>query len=292
MKVTKAVIPAAGFGTRFLPATKALPKEMFPIIDTPTLQYIVEEAVDSGITDILIIIGKNKKCIEDHFDRSVELSDLLERGHKTREIEMVEKIVNMAHIYYVRQKDMLGSANAIYEAKAFVGDEPFAVMFGDDLIYNPERPVLSQLINAYEETGKTIVGVQDVPRKEAPKYGIIVPGKEEGRLVEMKGFVEKPPIDELPSTYAALGRYVFNPTIFDKIARLEPHPNGETYITDAILDAVHDEGVYAYDFEGRRYDIGDKEGYLEATVEYALRNEELREPFLKYLRSNKDIIGK
>ena len=252
MRVKKAVIPAAGFGTRFLPATKSIPKEMFPIIDTPTLQYIVEEAVKSGIEEILIILGKNKKCIEDHFDRSVELDVLLERGNKQAEMKMVDDIVNMAHIYYVRQKDMKGSANAIYEAKAFVGDEPFAVMFGDDLMYNPEKPVLGQLINAYEKTGRTIVGVQNVPKTEASKYGIIVPGKEEGRLVEMKGFVEKPPQDALPSTYAALGRYVFTPDIFDKIAALEPHANGETYITDAILDQVSDTGVYAYDFVGRR----------------------------------------
>ena len=284
MKITKAVIPAAGFGTRFLPATKAMPKEMLPIIDTPTLQYIVKEAVDSGITDILIIIGKNKKCIEDHFDRSVELEDLLVKGGKSRELKMVRDIADMAHIYYVRQKEMNGSGNAILEAEAFVGNEPFAVMFGDDLIYNESKPCLKQLIDAYETTGKSIVGVQEVPREEAPKYGIIVPGRTKGRYTEMKGMVEKPSIDELPSTYAGLGRYILKPEIFDIIKRSKPHANGEVYITDAILETIDIDGVYAYDFEGRRYDIGDKEGYLEATVEYALRDEKLRDGFVKYLK--------
>lgn len=284
MKITKAVIPAAGFGTRFLPATKAMPKEMLPIIDTPTLQYIVKEAVDSGITDILIIIGKNKKCIEDHFDRSVELEDLLVKGGKSRELKMVRDIADMAHIYYVRQKEMNGSGNAILEAEAFVGNEPFAVMFGDDLIYNESKPCLKQLIDAYETTGKSIVGVQEVPREEAPKYGIIVPGRTKGRYTEMNGIVEKPSIDELPSTYAGLGRYILKPEIFDIIKRSKPHANGEVYITDAILETIDIDGVYAYDFEGRRYDIGDKEGYLEATVEYALRDEKLREGFVKYLK--------
>lgn len=284
MKVTKAVIPAAGFGTRFLPATKAMPKEMLPIIDTPTLQYIVKEAVDSGITDILIIIGKNKKCIEDHFDRSVELEDLLVKGGKTRELKLVRDIANMAHVYYVRQKEMNGSGNAILEAEAFVGNEPFAVMFGDDLIYNDNKPCLKQLIDAYDTTGKSIVGVQEVPREEAPKYGIIVPGKTKGRYIEMKGMVEKPPIDKLPSTYAGLGRYILKPEIFDVIKRTKPHANGEVYITDAILDMIATDGVFAYDFEGRRYDIGDKEGYLEATVEYALRDRNLRDGFVKYLK--------
>ncbi len=287
MKITKAVIPAAGFGTRFLPATKAMPKEMLPIIDTPTLQYIVKEAVDSGITDILIIIGKNKKCIEDHFDRSVELEDLLVKGGKSRELKMVRDIADMAHIYYVRQKEMNGSGNAILEAEAFVGNEPFAVMFGDDLIYNESKPCLKQLIDAYETTGKSIVGVQEVPREEAPKYGIIVPGRTKGRYTEMKGMVEKPSIDELPSTYAGLGRYILKPEIFDIIKRSKPHANGEVYITDAILETIDIDGVYAYDFEGRRYDIGDKEGYLEATVEYALRDEKLRDGFVKYLKGLK-----
>ncbi len=287
MKITKAVIPAAGFGTRFLPATKAMPKEMLPIIDTPTLQYIVKEAVDSGITDILIIIGKNKKCIEDHFDRSVELEDLLVKGGKSRELKMVRDIADMAHIYYVRQKEMNGSGNAILEAEAFVGNEPFAVMFGDDLIYNESKPCLKQLIDAYETTGKSIVGVQEVPREEAPKYGIIVPGRTKGCYTEMNGIVEKPSIDELPSTYAGLGRYILKPEIFDIIKRSKPHANGEVYITDAILETIDIDGVYAYDFEGRRYDIGDKEGYLEATVEYALRDEKLREGFVKYLKGLK-----
>ncbi|MEG2676147.1 MAG: UTP--glucose-1-phosphate uridylyltransferase GalU [Clostridia bacterium] len=284
-KITKAVIPAAGFGTRFLPATKSLPKEMFPIVDTPTLQYIVEEAAKSGITDILIILGKNKKCIEDHFDYTVELETLLSSKGKTKELALIKDIANIAHIYYVRQKEMKGSGNAILEAKAFVGNEPFAVLFGDDVVFNEQKPCIGQLIEAYNATGKSIVGCQSVPRAEAVKYGVVKPGKVKGRYTELKGIAEKPAIDELPSTLVSMGRFVFTPDIFELIEQTLPSPNGEIYLTGAIEKQAQSTGVFAYDFEGKRYDIGDKAGYVQASVEYSLRNEELREEMTTYIKA-------
>ena len=283
-KVTKVVIPAAGFGTRFLPATKSLPKEMFPIVDTPTLQYVVEEAVKSGITDVLIILGKNKKCIEDHFDYAVELENLLAKAGKNAEIKVVREIADMANFHYIRQKEMKGSGHAILLAKAFVGNEPFGVRYGDDVVYNPNSPALSQLIKAYETTGKTIVGCQNVPREEAIKYGIVQPGAVKGRYTEIKGFVEKPPIDKLPSTLASMGRYVLTPDIFDILENTPPSPSGEIYLTDAILTLANTSGAYAYDFEGKRYDVGDKVGYIEASIEYGLRDDTINTKLKDYLK--------
>ncbi|MGN0789804.1 MAG: UTP--glucose-1-phosphate uridylyltransferase GalU, partial [Christensenellales bacterium] len=283
-KVTKVVIPAAGFGTRFLPATKSLPKEMFPIVDTPTLQYVVEEAVKSGITDVLIILGKNKKCIEDHFDYAVELENLLAKAGKNAEIKVVREIADMANFHYIRQKEMKGSGHAILLAKAFVGNEPFGVIYGDDVVYNPSSPALSQLINAYETTGKTIVGCQNVPREEAIKYGVVQPGAVKGRYTEIKGFVEKPPIDKLPSTLASMGRYVLTPDIFDILETTPPSKSGEIYLTDAILTLANTSGAYAYDFEGKRYDVGDKVGYIEASIEYGLRDDTINAKLKDYLK--------
>lgn len=283
-KVTKVVIPAAGFGTRFLPATKSLPKEMFPIVDTPTLQYVVEEAVKSGITDVLIILGKNKKCIEDHFDYAVELENLLAKAGKNAEIKVVRDIADMANFHYIRQKEMKGSGHAILLAKAFVGNEPFGVIYGDDVVYNPNSPALSQLIKAYETTGKTIVGCQNVPREEATKYGVVQPGLVKGRYTEIKGFVEKPPIDKLPSTLASMGRYVLTPDIFDILETTPPSPSGEIYLTDAILTLANTSGAYAYDFEGKRYDVGDKVGYIEASIEYGLRDDTINAKLKDYLK--------
>lgn len=283
-KVTKVVIPAAGFGTRFLPATKSLPKEMFPIVDTPTLQYVVEEAVNSGITDVLIILGKNKKCIEDHFDYAVELENLLAKAGKNAAIKVVRDIADMANFHYIRQKEMKGSGHAILLAKAFVGNEPFGVIYGDDVVYNPNSPALSQLIKAYETTGKTIVGCQNVPREEAIKYGVVQPGAVKGRYTEIKGFVEKPPIDKLPSTLASMGRYVLTPDIFDILETTPPSPNGEVYLTDAILTLANTSGAYAYDFEGKRYDVGDKVGYIEASIEYGLRDDSINAKLKDYLK--------
>lgn len=286
-KIKKAVIPAAGFGTRFLPATKAIPKEMLPIVDTPTLQYVVEEAVKSGITEILIILGKNKKCVEDHFDISVELEQVLARAGKHEYINKVREISDMAHIYYVRQKEMNGSGMAVLEAEAFVGNEPFAVLYGDDIIYNPERPCLSQLIEAYDTTGKIILGCQNVPREEAPKYGIIQPGNSKGKYTEVKRLVEKPPIDKLPSTLASIGRYILTPDIFDILKKTPAMPNGEVCLTDAIQTIADSTGAYAYTFDGRRYDVGDKLGYIQATIEYALRDNNLKDGLKAYLKTLK-----
>ncbi|MCI8421484.1 MAG: UTP--glucose-1-phosphate uridylyltransferase GalU [Clostridia bacterium] len=283
--IKKAVIPAAGFGTRFLPVTKAIPKEMLPIVDTPTLQYVVEEAVKSGITEILIILGKNKKCIEDHFDISVELEQLLIRTKKNEYLKQIRDISKMAHIYYVRQKEMNGSGMAVLEAEAFVGNEPFAVLYGDDIIYNPQKPCLKQLIDAYETTGKIILGCQEVPKEEASKYGIVKPGATKGKYTEVIRLVEKPKIDELPSTLASIGRYILTPDIFDIIKRTPAMANGEVCLTDAIQTIADSTGAYAYTFEGRRYDVGDKLGYIQATIEYGLRDEKLKDGLKTYLKN-------
>lgn len=284
--IKKAVIPVAGFGTRFLPFTKAVPKEMLPIVATPALQYIVEECVESGINEILFIIGKNKKCIEDHFDRAPELESLLKKGNKTRELDEVLKLANLAKIYFIRQKEMNGSGPAVLEAEAFVGNEPFAVLYGDDLVYSKE-PCIGQIKKAFETTGKSIVGVQTVPKEQTYKYGIVKPGMVKGNYTELIGLVEKPAVEKAPSNLACMGRYAFTPDIFDIIKRTAPGLNGETYLTDSIEIMARESGVYAYTFEGRRYDTGDKEGYLEAVVEYALRDEKLSGPFKKYLNSIK-----
>ena len=284
-KIRKAVIPAAGFGTRFLPATKACPKEMLPIVDTPTLQYIVDECVNSGVTEILIILGRNKNNICDHFDRSPELEELLRRANKTAELKLITDIAYMARCHYVRQKEMLGSGNAVLEAEAFIAGEPFAVLFGDDVVYNkpPQKPALAQLIEAYNTTGKSIVGVQNVARQDAPKYGVIVPGAVKGRYTELTGIKEKPGLTELPSTLVSMGRFVFTPQIFDYIKDIKRRPNGEYYLTDAIEAQAKTEGVFAYEFEGRRYDVGDKLGFIEANVEYALRDPSLKDGVAAYI---------
>lgn len=284
-KVRKAVIPAAGFGTRFLPATKSMPKEMFPIVETPTLQYIVEEIVESGIEEILIILGRNKKCIEDHFDKAYELEDILRRTGKIKELNIVQDLNKKANFCYVRQLEMKGSAKAVLQAETFVANEPFAVLFGDDLMYSPKKPCLKQLIEAYETTGKSIVGVQTVSREDATKYGVVIPGMQKGRYTEIKGLVEKPSIDNIPSTLASLGRFVFTPDIFDHIKTTQPHTNGEYYLTDSILSLANSVGVFAYDFEARRYDIGDKQGFIEANIEYALRDNELKDNLATYLKN-------
>lgn len=284
MKVRKAVIPVAGFGTRFLPFTKAVPKEMLPIIDTPTLQHIVKEAVDSGIKEILFITNRGKSSIENHFDRAIELEALLEKSGKTEELESLQAINNMAKIFYIRQKDMLGLGHAILQAKEFVGDEPFAVLLGDDVVYNPQTPAIGQLIEKFEETGATIVGCQKVPMTEISKYGSIEGDKLDDRTYRVKRSVEKPKMEEAPSDIAILGRYVFTAKIFDYIEETKAGVGGEIQITDAIdKTAKHDE-LLAYIFQGRRYDMGNKQGFLEATVEYALRDESLSGPFKAYLK--------
>lgn len=284
-KIRKAIIPAAGLGTRFLPATKAQPKEMLPIVDKPTIQYIIEEAIDSGIEEILIITGRSKKCIEDHFDRSVELELELKKSGKKEMLKMVEDISNMADIYYIRQKEPKGLGHAISCAKTFVGNEPFAILLGDDVVYNDEKPCLKQLIDCYNEYNTSVLGVQTVPEDKVNKYGIVDGILIEDRVCKVKGLVEKPSIEEAPSNVAILGRYIVTPKIFEILERTKPGKGGEIQLTDALLELISEEAMYAYNFEGRRYDVGDKQGFLEATVEYALRREDLRDGFMEYLKA-------
>lgn len=284
MKVRKAIIPAAGLGTRFLPATKAQPKEMLPIVDKPTIQYIIEEAVASGIEEILIITGRNKKCIEDHFDKSVELEMELEKNHKEDLLELVRGISDMVDIHYIRQKEPKGLGHAISCARAFVGNEPFAVLLGDDVV-DSEVPCLKQLMNCYKEYKTSILGVQTVNQEDVNKYGIVDGIHIEDRVYKVKKLVEKPAIDEAPSNVAILGRYIITPQIFDILQNTKPGKGGEIQLTDALQTLIESEAMYAYNFEGKRYDVGDKLGFLQATVEYALKREELREPFIEYLTS-------
>lgn len=286
-KIKKAVIPAAGLGTRFLPATKAQPKEMLPIVDKPTIQYIIEEAVASGIEEILIITGRNKKCIEDHFDKSVELELELEKSGKQEMLKLVREISDMVDIHYIRQKEPKGLGHAISCAKTFVGNEPFAVLLGDDLVYNDEKPCLKQLIDCYNEYNTSILGVQTVDEKDVDKYGIIKGIHIEGRVHKVRGLVEKPAVEEAPSNIAILGRYIITPQIFGILEETKPGRCGEIQLTDALSKLIGEEAIYAYEFEGIRYDVGDKLGFLKATIEYALRREDLRDGFMEYLNSLK-----
>lgn len=287
-KVRKAVIPAAGLGTRFLPATKAVPKEMIPIVDKPTLQYIIEEALASGIEDILIITGRTKRAIEDHFDRSIELELNLEKGGKTKDLEMVREIAGI-RVHYVRQKEPRGLGHAILCAKQFVGDEPFAVLLGDDVV-DGEVPALKQLIDVYDKTGASVLGVQEVPLEKVSSYGIVASQPtEEPRTFTVTDMVEKPPVAEAPSRLAVLGRYVITPEIFPILEVTQPGRGNEIQLTDALQVLAKEQAMYAYNFVGRRYDVGDKQGFLEATVEMALKREDLRDKFLTYLQ---DIVAK
>ncbi|MBR8700523.1 UTP--glucose-1-phosphate uridylyltransferase [Fusobacterium sp. DD29] len=290
-KVTKAVIPAAGLGTRVLPATKAQPKEMLVIVDKPSLQYIVEELVESGIEDIIIVTGRNKDSIEDHFDFSFELEKTLQRDGKYELLEKVEKISSMANICYVRQNHPKGLGHAILKAKPFVGDEPFIIALGDDIIYNPEKPVSKQLIENYEKYGSSVVGCQEVKEEDVSKYGVVAPTKPlDDKTVEINDFVEKPDVDKAPSKLACLGRYLLTPKIFDYLEKAKPGKGGEIQLTDSILDMLNDgEKVVAYNFEGKRYDIGNKFGLLKANIEFGLKNEETRDELLNYLKNELDL---
>ena len=284
MKVRKAIIPAAGLGTRFLPATKAQPKEMLPIVDKPTIQYIIEEAVASGIEEILIITGRNKKSIEDHFDKSVELEMELEKAGKQEMLDLVRGISDMVDIHYIWQKEPRGLGHAIHCAKSFVGNEPFAVMLGDDVV-DSEVPCLKQLINCFNEYKTTILGVQTVAPENVNKYGIVDGIHIEDRVYKVKRLVEKPAVEEAPSNVAILGRYIITPQIFDILENTSPGKGNEIQLTDALETLIGNEAMYAYNFEGRRYDVGDKLGFLQATVEFALKREELREDFIEYLNT-------
>lgn len=285
MKVRKAVIPAAGLGTRFLPATKAQPKEMLPIVDKPTIQYIVEEAVASGIEDIIIVTGRSKRAIEDHFDKSYELENELQKHDKQALLTLVQDISKMANIYYVRQKEPKGLGHAISCARTFIGAEPFAVMLGDDVVYAPQKPCLQQMIEEFENRQSSVLGVQRVAKQDVSKYGII-DGEQIGqRAYRVRTLVEKPAVEKAPSDVAILGRYIITPEIFDCIAQTKPGAGGEIQLTDALNLLCGKQEMYAYAFEGRRYDVGNKMGFLEATVEYALRRDDLRDEFTAYLKT-------
>lgn len=282
MKVRKAVIPAAGLGTRFLPATKAIPKEMIPIIDKPMIQYIVEECVNAGIEDIIMITGRNKDSIVDHFDHSFEVEETLRRQKKEELLETAERVSKMANIIAVRQKNPMGLGHAVLAARHVVGDEPFAVLLGDDLIVS-EVPCIKQCIDVFEEYDTSVIGVMKVPRKEVSKYGIIGGKTVNDKLVKVSEMVEKPTPEAAPSQLACPGRYVLTPEIFEYIAETKPGRGGEIQLTDALARLATEQGLYAYLFDGRRYDTGDKLGFIEATVAFALKRPDLADGVRKIL---------
>ncbi|WP_276514643.1 UTP--glucose-1-phosphate uridylyltransferase GalU [Paenibacillus faecis] len=282
MKIRKAIIPAAGLGTRFLPATKAMPKEMLPIVDKPTIQYIVEEAVASGIEDIIIVTGKGKRAIEDHFDNSFELEQNLSEKGKWDLLNEVRKSSEMADIHYIRQKEPRGLGHAIWCARKFIGNEPFAVLLGDDIVES-DVPCLKQMIDVYNFQKASVVGVQPVPPEEVSRYGI-VDGTEIGdRVYQAKQLVEKPPADEAPSNLAIMGRYILTPAIFDILEGQQEGVGGEIQLTDAISRLKETERIVAYHFDGVRHDVGEKLGFIKTTLHYALQNQELREDLLAYM---------
>lgn len=291
MKIKKAIIPAAGLGTRFLPATKAMPKEMLPIVDKPTIQYIVEEAIASGIEDIIIVTGKGKRAIEDHFDHSFELEQRLLSTGKLDLLEKVQESSEMVDIHYIRQKEPKGLGHAIWCARKFIGNEPFAVLLGDDIVES-ETPCLKQMINQFDQHHASILGVQEVNEKDVSRYGIIDGNMIDHRLYNVRNLVEKPKQSEAPSNLAILGRYILTPKIFDILESQAPGAGNEIQLTDAIATLNQMESVYAYDFEGKRYDVGEKMGFIQTTIEFALRREDLRTELLDYLEAivKKELI--
>jgi len=284
-KVRKAVIPAAGLGTRFLPVTKSVPKEMLPIVDKPTIQYIIEEIVASGIEEILIINGRNKEMIINHFDKVPELEALLRAGGKTDALEEVQAITDMARIFSVRQKEAKGLGHAVLCAREFVGNEPFAVVLGDDIVYNDGKPALKQMIDVFEKYQSSVIGIQQVPKDQVNKYGIVSGTRMEDRIYQVNDLVEKPAIGEAPSTMAILGRYIITPAIFDILEHTGKGAGGEIQLTDGLKTLATMEKMFAYDFIGKRYDVGDKLGFLQATVEFGLKNKELGIHFREYLET-------
>ncbi|MBS4213109.1 UTP--glucose-1-phosphate uridylyltransferase GalU [Neobacillus rhizophilus] len=282
--VKKAIIPAAGLGTRFLPATKAMPKEMLPIVDKPTIQYIIEEAIESGIEDIIIVTGKGKRAIEDHFDYAYELEQTLLSKEKFDLLEKVQEPSRMADIHYIRQKEPKGLGHAVWCARNFIGDEPFAVLLGDDIV-QAETPCLKQLMNEFNRTRSSVIGVQQVPEEETNRYGIIDPIEQHGHSYQVRNFVEKPHLGTAPSNLAIIGRYIFTPEIFMFLDKQEIGAGGEIQLTDAIQNLNHIQRVFAYEFEGNRYDVGEKLGFIETTIEFALQKEELREDLLRFMAS-------
>ncbi|MBY0097330.1 UTP--glucose-1-phosphate uridylyltransferase GalU [Mesobacillus maritimus] len=282
-KVRKAIIPAAGLGTRFLPATKAMPKEMLPIVDKPTIQYIIEEAVASGIEDIIIVTGKGKRAIEDHFDYAPELEQNLESKGKYDILDRVRYSTNLADIHYIRQKEPMGLGHAVWCARNFIGDEPFAVLLGDDIVQS-DTPCLRQLINEFEETLSSVIGVQTVGDNETHRYGIIDPATKDGRRYQVSNFVEKPASGTAPSNLAIMGRYVLTPEIFMFLEKQQTGAGGEIQLTDAIQKLNEIQRVFAYDFVGQRYDVGEKFGFVKTTIEFALQNRDMKDQLLEYLQ--------
>jgi len=283
-KVRKAIIPAAGLGTRFLPATKAMPKEMLPIVDKPTIQYIVEEAVESGIEDIIIVTGKGKRAIEDHFDSHFELEHNLLEKNKLELLKEVQYSSKLVDIHYIRQKEPRGLGHAVWCARKFIGDEPFAVLLGDDIV-QAEKPCLQQLMEQFERVQRSVIGVQPVPDEETYRYGIIAPSVKTDRLYQVEKFVEKPPLGTAPSNLAIMGRYILTPEIFDYLETQTTGAGGEIQLTDAIQRLNEAQNVFAYHFDGKRYDVGEKLGYIMTILDFALNNKELREPLLANLES-------
>lgn len=281
MSIKKAIIPAAGLGTRFLPATKAMPKEMLPIVDKPTIQYIVEEAIDSGIEDIIIVTGKGKRAIEDHFDHAPELEDNLISKEKFDLLEKVKQ-PSKVEIHYIRQKEPMGLGHAVWCARKFIGNEPFAVLLGDDIVRS-ETPCLKQLIQQYEETKTSIVGVQSVPDEETHRYGIIDPDHHSGNRYHVRQFIEKPSQGEAPSNLAITGRYILTPEIMMFLDKQELGAGGEVQLTDAIQKLNEIQRVFAFEFQGDRYDVGEKLGFIKTTMELALEREELRDDLLTFM---------
>ncbi|MGM0874229.1 MAG: UTP--glucose-1-phosphate uridylyltransferase GalU [Bacillota bacterium] len=282
MKVRKAIIPAAGLGTRFLPATKAMPKEMLPIVDKPTIQYIIEEAVESGIEDIIIVTGKGKRAIEDHFDHSFELEHTLMEKGKIELLNEVQKASKLVDIHYIRQKEPRGLGHAIWCARKFIGNEPFAVLLGDDIV-RAEKPCLKQMIEQYERYNASIIGVQHVKEEDVSRYGIVDAAKIGERFYNVSNLVEKPKQEDAPSNLAIMGRYILSPKIFDILAEQKPGAGGEIQLTDAIATLNDIEAIYAYNFEGKRYDVGEKMGFIQTTIELALQREDLKYQLLDFL---------
>lgn len=283
-KIKKAVIPAAGLGVRFLPATKAQPKEMLPIVDKPAIQYIVEEVIESGIDEILIITGRNKQAMEDHFDRSLELEVRLKETGKTPLLEMIQEISKLAYVCFVRQKEPLGLGHAVYCARRFIGDEPFAVLLGDDIIRGV-TPCLKQMIDLYQEVQSSVIAVMEVPEKDVSKYGILDAKEERKGIYRIGDLVEKPALEQAPSRLAIMGRYIIDPRVFPILAEAKPGAGGEIQLTDALRILCREQPMYGLAFEGKRYDVGDKLGYLQATVEFALARPDLSKQFREYLKS-------
>jgi len=286
--ITKAIVPVAGFGTRFLPATKAQPKEMLTLVDKPVIQYIIEEAVDSGITDIILVTGQNKRAIEDHFDRNFELEYRLKKSKKKEVLAEIDRISNLANFYYVRQKTPLGDGHAILQAKGLIGeDEPVAVLFGDDLVYNPKKPALKQMIEAYDKYLDPIIAAERVAKNEVQNYGIMDVVKGQGNTHEIRALVEKPSPEEAPSNLAVIGKYIITPDVLQALETAKPSKGGEIRLIDAFRSVVKHRAIYAYEYEGDRFDCGTKIGFLKATIFFGLKHKDLKKEFAHYLKNIK-----